>query len=44
VTGSTRSFDPEQGDLAARNRRTARVLLTVLSLLAVATLLVGIRW
>ena len=31
-------------DLAARNRRTLRVLLTVMIGLAVAALLVGIRW
>jgi hypothetical protein len=38
------SFDPRRDDLAERNRRTARVLLAVLALLAVATLLAGIRW
>jgi hypothetical protein len=31
-------------DLVARNRRTARVLLAILSALALATLLAGIRW
>jgi len=31
-------------DLVERNRRTARVLLVILSALALVTLLVGIRW
>ncbi|MGH7333942.1 MAG: hypothetical protein ACREKS_14615 [Candidatus Rokuibacteriota bacterium] len=36
--------DTRRPDLAERNRRTARVLLAILAALAVATLLVGIRW
>jgi len=31
-------------DLRERNRRTLRVLLLIVSALAVAALLVGIRW
>jgi hypothetical protein len=31
-------------DLRERNRRTARYLLLVIAALAVASLLVGIRW
>jgi hypothetical protein len=31
-------------DLDSRNRRTARVLLLVMAALALAALLVGIRW
>jgi hypothetical protein len=36
--------DPRRPDLAERNRRTARVLIAIMSALALATLLVGIRW
>ncbi len=32
------------GDLRERNRRTASVLLLVIAALAIAALLVGIRW
>lgn len=32
------------GELASRNRRVARILLAVIGTLAVAALLVGIRW
>jgi hypothetical protein len=35
--------DPEPG-LRARNRRAARLLLLVMATLAIATLLVGVRW
>jgi hypothetical protein len=35
--------DPEP-ELRARNRRAARLLLLVMAGLAIATLLVGIRW
>jgi hypothetical protein len=35
------SPDPE---LRARNRRAARFLLLVMAALAIATLLVGVRW
>ena len=31
-------------DLRERNRRTARVLLLIIAALAIAALLVGIRW
>ena len=31
-------------DLSERNRRTARVLLAIMAALALAALLVGIRW
>jgi hypothetical protein len=31
-------------DLQAKNRRVARILLTIMGALAVAGLLVGIRW
>lgn len=31
-------------DLTHRNRRTARVLLAIMAALALAALLVGIRW
>jgi hypothetical protein len=31
-------------DLRAKNRRVARILLTIMGALAVAGLLVGIRW
>ncbi len=31
-------------DLDARNRRVLRVLLSIIAALAVASLLVGIRW
>jgi hypothetical protein len=31
-------------DLRARNRRTARALLAIMAALALAALLVGIRW
>ena len=36
--------DPNRSELAERNRRTVRVLLTIVALLVVATILVGIRW
>jgi hypothetical protein len=36
--------DTRRPDLSERNRRTARVLLAILTVLAVATLLIGIRW
>jgi hypothetical protein len=36
-------IDPRLG-LVERNRRTARLLLAILSTLALATFLVGIRW
>jgi hypothetical protein len=32
------------GDLGARNRRTAQVLLAIVAALAIASFLVGIRW
>jgi hypothetical protein len=35
--------DPEP-ELRARNRRAARRLLLVMAALAIATLLVGVRW
>lgn len=31
-------------DLAQRNRWTRRILLTIMAVLALATLLAGIRW
>jgi hypothetical protein len=31
-------------DLQQRNRKVARVLLTIVAALAIASLLVGIRW
>jgi hypothetical protein len=34
----------ESEDLRTRNRRVARVLLSIMATLAVAALLVGIRW
>jgi hypothetical protein len=37
------SPDPRQ-DLDARNRRVARILLTVMAVLAVLALLAGVRW
>ena len=33
-----------EGDLRYRNRQTLKVLLTIMAALAVAALLVGIRW
>jgi hypothetical protein len=33
-----------QSDLDARNRRVLRVLLSIIAALAIASLLVGIRW
>jgi hypothetical protein len=39
-----RQVDSHPADLRERNRRTARVLLAVLSALVLATLLIGIRW
>jgi hypothetical protein len=44
VAGSSHSLHPGRSDIAERNRRTARALLAILSVLAVATLLAGIRW
>lgn len=32
------------GDLHTRNRQTLRILLGIMAVLAVATLLAGIRW
>jgi hypothetical protein len=40
----TRVLPDDMGDLRDRNRRTARMLLAVMMALAVAALLVGIRW
>ena len=33
-----------RGEFATRNRQTVRVLLFIVAVLAVATLLAGIRW
>ena len=33
-----------RGEMQERNRRVAKVLLAIMGALAVATLLVGIRW
>jgi hypothetical protein len=37
-------MSPLDGDLRTRNRLTLRVLLGIAAVLAVATLLAGIRW
>lgn len=42
MTGSI--VDPEGPEIRDRNRRTLRVLLGIMAALAVAGLLVGIRW
>jgi len=44
MASTPRLVDPPGAGLAERNRRTARVLITILAALAVVTLLVGIRW
>ncbi len=44
MASKPRLVDPNGADVAERNRRTLRVLIAILSALAVTTLLVGIRW
>jgi hypothetical protein len=39
-----RFLPPSRPDASERNRRTVRVLLSIILLLVVATILAGIRW